>query len=111
MKIKGVFILIVMLIASATTFSQDYDFGKVSVQELKQTAHPVEPEADAAILFKEEVAKFKQSESTGWYIETDVFERIKIYNKDGFDYATKMISLHQGNGSNDEDIFGLKASM
>ncbi len=111
MRLSYLSILFIALISSSTLLAQDYNFGKVSVEELKQTAHPVEPEANAAILFKEEVAKFKQSESTGWYIETDVFERIKIYNKDGFDYATKMISLHQGNGSNDEDIFGLKAQI
>ena len=39
---------------------------------------------------------------------TDVHERVKIYNKDGFDWATKKIGYYK-NGSATEHVSGLKA--
>ncbi|EDM43730.1 hypothetical protein SCB49_09070 [unidentified eubacterium SCB49] len=111
MKNSFLLTLFAAFMCSTSLFAQKYDFGKVSVAELEQTAHPVEPDANAAILFREEKTMFKQTESTGFYIETEVFERIKIYNKDGFDYATKMIRVYQTNTSNDEEVLGLKAQI
>ncbi len=103
--------LFVLFCFSGVT-AQDYDFGKVTKAELEQKAHLTEPEANAAIVYREVKTRFEQSESKGFYTETDVFERIKIYNKDGFDYATKAIKLYQGKSNNDNDqVQGLKASI
>ena len=41
-------------------------------------------------------------------METEVRERIKIYNKEGFEYATKQIDLHVSDNE-EEEVSGLKA--
>ena len=110
MKIRLLlFLLGLFCIASVT--AQDFTFGKVNKAALEQTVHPIEPEANAAILHREVRTRFEQSENKGFYTETDVFERIKIYNKEGFDYATKGIKLYLGKSNNDDEIQGLKASI
>ena len=38
--------------------SQDFKFGKVSKEELKETSHPNHPEANAVVLFKKQHTKF-----------------------------------------------------
>jgi uncharacterized protein YfkK (UPF0435 family) len=103
------FIILLLAFYSTNGNAQDYDFGKVSKAEIEQAVHAKEPEANAAILYREVKTKFNQSADKGFYTETDVFERIKIYNKDGFDYATKRIRLYQGKSNNSDDVQGLKA--
>lgn len=92
----------------STSIAQNYKFGKVSKEELLQKEHPSEPSAEAAILYRETHSNFEYSSDSGFYMVTDVFERIKIYNKEGFDWATKEVDLYQGSSGKDE-ILGLKA--
>jgi len=106
MKIK-IFILILMI--SQFSFSQNFKFGKVSKEELEQKEHPKTPSANAAVLYRSFNTHFDYSQELGFYLETDVFERIKIYNKEGFDYGTKEIRLYQGKGNHKESVFGVKA--
>ena len=106
------YILIVMLFIFQFSNAQDYRFGKVSKQELQQTADPDFPEADAAILYRNQSIKFNYIQGKGFIQENEIYERIKIYNKEGFDYATKIISLYtnsDGSNANDQSLKGLKA--
>ncbi|MGJ8591996.1 MAG: DUF3857 domain-containing protein [Aquaticitalea sp.] len=92
--------------------SQDFRFGKVSKEELVETTHAIFPEANAAILYKNQDIRFSYVQDVGFRQENEIFQRIKIYNKEGFDYATKLIRLFvnsQGPSSNNEEIIGLKA--
>ena len=90
------------------TYAQDYKFGKVSRSELSQTVHPKDSTADAAVLYKKEDIYFVYTESDGFMQHREIHERIKIYNKQGFDYATEKIYLYEGNGGNKERITKLK---
>ncbi|NJW54080.1 DUF3857 domain-containing protein [Salinimicrobium oceani] len=81
--------------------AQDYRFGKVSVEELQEKNHPQDEEADAAILYRSQSVYYEYSEHNGFTLVTDVHERVKIYTKEGFDWATKEISYFQN--SNDEE--------
>lgn len=90
------------------SMAQNYKFGKVSKEELLQKEHPNEPTAEAAVLYRETHTNFDYTDDSGFYMVTDVLERIKIYNKEGFDWATKEIELYQGSSRNDE-IIGIKA--
>ncbi len=88
--------------------AQDYRFGKVSVEEVAQKQHPVDPDAHAAILYREYKTDFQYAEDDGFYLMTEVFERVKIYDKEGFDWANKVVELYQTAGSQDEELTGLK---
>lgn len=86
--------------------AQNYKFGKVSKEELLQKQHPTDPTADAAILYRETKTEFQYTQDAGWYMVTDYFERIKIYTKDGFEWANATIDLYKGEG--EDKLSGLK---
>src|SRR5690606_9982942 len=89
--------------------AQNYKFGKISEEELQQKQHPTDPTADAAILYREVHTNFDYTNDSGFYMITDVFERVKIYSKEGFDWASKEIDLYQGSSGSNDEISGLKA--
>lgn len=89
------------------THAQEVKFGKVSKEELIEKAHPLEPDAKAAVLYKEQNVRYDYQENTGWTLVTTVFQRVKIYQKTGFDWATTLVPLYIGN-SESERISGVK---
>ncbi len=101
------FILLLFLFCIATIKAQDYKYGKVSKAEVTESEHPINPEANAAILFKSSKTYYDYVSNKGFVLTTDVLERIKIYNKDGFDWATKEISLYTS-GNDEEKVIGIK---
>lgn len=72
--------------------AQNFKFGKVSKEELKEKVHPTNKEADAAVLYRSQRTYYDFNEGVGFTLITEVHERIKIYTKDGFEWATKEIS-------------------
>lgn len=88
--------------------AQNYDFGKISKDELKENFYPLDSSANAAYLFKYRKTYFEYIQGQGFQLNTDIHERIKIYNQEGFDYATKEINLYKS-GSAREEFRGLKA--
>ncbi|CAM4357039.1 DUF3857 domain-containing protein [Zobellia nedashkovskayae] len=100
--------LLVLLTISFSGNAQDFKFGKVSEEEIKETFNPSDSSAAATVLYRSKEIRFKYSSGTGFNVVTEVFERIKIYDKAGFDYATVSQSLYRNN--NDiETVSGLKA--
>ena len=103
-----IFILLTLLL-SGNTFGQNYDFGKISKSELKEKYHPTDSSIAAAVLYKNEDISFFYSDNDGFIQQRDVHQRIKIYSKEGFDWATKKIYLYVGDSDNKETLTGLKA--
>jgi hypothetical protein len=91
-----------------TVCSQNYDFGKVSVDELEEKFNPEDSSASATYLYKKRETSFKYDQEAGFQIVTEIQERIKIYNQEGLDYATKEISLYK-DGSENEKFTNFKA--
>ncbi|GHC48628.1 transglutaminase domain-containing protein [Ulvibacter litoralis] len=106
---RNTLFLFIFVFTVQISVAQNFKFGKVSVEELKEKSHPTDPEAHAAILYREYKASYEQSVDWGFYIVEDFHERIKIYDKEGFDWATKQIILYQAEGGKEEDLTGLKA--
>ncbi len=97
------FLFTVLLFFTVKSFSQDFKFGKVSKEELLETRYKFDSTANAAVLYKEKVVYFQN-----FQLITEVFERIKVYNKNGFEHASHGLFLYkQGNGK--ERLSGLKA--
>ncbi len=88
-------------------YSQEVKFGKVSMEELKETQYINDPEADAAILYKE-LSTYIVSRNGMNSLITEVHERIKVYTKDGADYATEELFLYK-NRSDGERVGKIKA--
>ncbi|MCK0156054.1 DUF3857 domain-containing protein [Cellulophaga sp. F20128] len=98
------------LVVSQVAMAQEFDYGKVSKLELEEKTHPIDSSASAAFLFKQRTTFFQFSDSEGFQVVTEIYERIKIYDKEGFDYATKQVNLYRANQGNKEKFTGLKAA-
>ncbi|MGB3344865.1 MAG: transglutaminase [Aequorivita sp.] len=105
---SNILIIICVLFFVNNSVAQNYKFGRVSKEELLQKEHPSDPNADAAVLYRETKTEFQYTQDTGWYMVTDYLERIKIYNKEGFDWANVTIDLYRGDG--EDKLLGLRGS-
>ncbi len=104
MKLRLFFLL---LLVQQVVSSNEIKFGKVSKEEVAATEHATYPEANAAILHKEERVWYDYQYNKGWSLIREVHYRIKIYNKEGFDWATLQVPLYLGESEN-ETIHGVK---
>lgn len=94
---------------SITAISQNYDFGKISKEELQEAFNPLDSSASATYLYKKRRTYFEYDQIRGGFmLITEIHERVKLYNQEGFDYGTKAVSLYK-NRSDDEQLIGLKA--
>ncbi|WP_046758954.1 DUF3857 domain-containing protein [Kordia jejudonensis] len=102
------YILIVLTLLCATCLeAQEFKFGKVSKEELAEKQHPLEADANAAILYSSRKTFFEFNTTDGWNVVTEVTRRVKIYTKDGDNWATHEVPLYQGSNASDE-ISGIK---
>lgn len=101
MKIKIAILLITALFITSNNSAQDVKFGKVSKQELEEKFYPNDTSANAAVLYKKQRVFYAYDGETGWILKTEVHERIKLYNKDGFKHATKKVRLYTQGGSDE----------
>ncbi|WP_433833966.1 transglutaminase domain-containing protein [Flavobacterium anhuiense] len=91
MKIIKLFTLFVILLFSPKIMSQEFKLGKVSVAELEQKFHPKDSSAAAAILYKKGKTRIDYDQNIGFVTYFDVETRIKIYKKEGYNWANQAI--------------------
>ena len=108
MKNFTMIIILSFLCVPKFVIGQDTGFGKVSEKELEEKEYAQDSDAKAAVLFRKVTVYFNYHQSEGFQVVTNIFERVKIYNKDGFDYATVAERLYR-NRSDEETLSGLKA--
>ncbi len=87
--------------------AQDYDFGDVSKEELQETFNSIDSSAHACYLYKYRRTHIEYNQATGFQLITEVHDRVKIYDKEGLDFATKALRLYK-DGSDEESLVGLK---
>ncbi|MFX0557433.1 transglutaminase [Maribacter sp. CXY002] len=100
--------LVCFFIAYCNVSAQDYKFGQVSKEEINETQYAKDSSASAVVLYRNQSLYFKYTQDIGFHVITNIHERIKIYNKDGFKYAMVSETLYK-NGSSKESISGVKA--
>ncbi len=101
MKLRNFFILFLLTVLPAS--AQKYELGEVTKEELEEKKHPTDPSASAAVLFSRGKTYMSFSAQQGFDLITEVEMKIKIYSKDGYDWANKQISLYMS-GSNKEAV-------
>ena len=104
-----IYIAVILLLITLNLQAQNFKFGKVSKTELAEKSHPKDSSAHAAVLFKKESIRFDYRKGDGFIQIRTVRERIKIYDKEGFAWATKKIRLYNKQNSTSENIYKLKA--
>ncbi len=107
---KNSIILFIAFLFSVSIEAQDFKFGKVSKAELAEKIHPIDSSANAAILYKKEDVSFTYIQGEGFIQSREVHTRIKIYNNEGYDWATKKIFLYRENSGTKEKSRGIKGA-
>ncbi|WP_348825683.1 DUF3857 domain-containing protein [Flavobacterium aestuarii] len=102
-KIKTVLSLLILL-SFAKINSQNFELGKVSLEELKEKLHPKDSSAAAAILFKKGKTNFEYHRDKGFTAITEVSMRIKIYKKEGYNWANFSVPYYVGYENYNDDI-------
>lgn len=97
-----IFFTMILLVCFQVSFTQKLKLGDVTIKELKQNVHPKDSSAAAAYLFKKGTTEFSVNAKGSWEITTKVSVKIKIYNKEGFNYANQEIAYYVGGGIKEE---------
>ena len=84
--------------------AQNFELGKVSIAELKEKQHPKDTSAVAAVLFKNGKTSFDYSLKNGFVAITEVTMRIKIYKKEGSDWANFTLPYYVGYEHYNDDV-------
>ncbi len=90
------------LILSINSFAQEYKFGKVSKEELLEASYPADSSATAAVLYESKKVYYEYNQSDGFRLITEVFKRIKFYDKNGFENASEEVFLYKKGGTKEE---------
>ncbi len=96
-------ITLLLLCISLVSFSQNYKFGKISTEELEEKYFPTDSTASAAYLYNERRTAYEYNKNDGFMVVTKVHQRIKIYSKEGFDYATRNIYYYKPENNRDHE--------
>tara|TARA_R110002050_G_scaffold179118_2_gene312359 strand:- start:20765 stop:22795 length:2031 start_codon:yes stop_codon:yes gene_type:complete len=110
MKLSSKLVVVTLFLCALHITAQDYKFGKVSEEELAEKYYDRDSSTVASVLFRELSIRYVYIQSSGFKVVTDVHERVKIYKKEGFDYATVSEQLYKSDtGSEKESFKSLKA--
>ena len=105
MKFKLFTLLLFMASFSSSLYSQEFKLGKVFLAELQEKNHPKDTAAVAAILYKKGETNFEYSNDAGFTVVTTVDVRIKIYKKEGYDWANQQIVFRMGSSFKEKVTF------
>nr|WP_321235870.1 DUF3857 domain-containing protein [uncultured Psychroserpens sp.] len=100
---------VLLILISFSIHSQNYKFGKVSKEELTQTADVNDSTIGAVMLYRKHRVDFEYRENKGGFLQiVEVHQRIKILNKKGLDWATNKVRLYNRSNASSEKFQGLK---
>lgn len=92
---KNLIILFTLLFATQVMLAQKVKFRKIAKEDLEATVHPTDFEAEAAILYQSCRRHYVFNTADNFFkLQTQVHQRIKIYNQDGVSWADIAIPYH-----------------
>jgi hypothetical protein len=90
-------------------YAQAEKFGKVDESVLKMTSYPQDSTADAVILFDVGSTRLEFNQNKfDFELTHERHIRIKIFNKNAYDWADGQIVYYAPSGTRKESISGLK---
>lgn len=92
---KKIYVLMVLALSVTCSFAQEFKLGKVSKEELLEKSHPIDSAAAAAVLYKSGKTYFEIVDGYFNVVHETEF-RIKIYKKEGYEYATDESVVYTG---------------
>jgi len=98
-------LITVILLANTYTYSQNHELGKVTIDELKEKVCPSDTSAVAAVLFNVGKVSYSYSQTKeGFELLTEITTKIKIYKKEGYDFANQSFRYYTDDGGNLEKV-------
>jgi hypothetical protein len=91
---KKLNIVALLLLFLNISFAQKLEIGNVSKAELEEKVHPKDSSAVAAYLFKNGRTYFEHDQNEGFTMCSEVSIRIKIYKKEGYDFANAIVPYY-----------------
>ena len=102
-------IVVLLLLSQSSIIAQNYKFGKVSKEEMEESFYPLDSSADAAFLYRKRKTFFEYVQYRGdFQVITEIHERIKIYNKDGFEFANRYIPYYKPDSGTEVTVNSIK---
>jgi hypothetical protein len=95
--------LLILIVFTISCHAQTFELGKVTSAELSEKEHMLDKEAPAAVLFSIGKTRIEYSNSKGFELVTEVESKIKIYKKEGYEWANFKIPFYVG-GSDRESV-------
>ncbi|AWA29646.1 hypothetical protein HYN48_05855 [Flavobacterium magnum] len=96
-----------LLLLVALCNGQKSESAKVTIKDLEMRRHPADSTAAAAVLYNKGVTKFNYSAEKGFTAE-HIFEmRIKIYKKEGLQYANYEVPYYIGYENLNPDVLNV----
>jgi len=105
MRSKFLTTTFMLLLIVFSSKAQGFRLGKVSIEELKEKMHPKDSSAVAAVLFEKAENRLVYSQERGFEIEFVVKTRIKIYKKEGYNWANKAFRYYLVNNLREKVSF------
>ena len=102
---KKLLLIVLILLVFSIAKAQKLEIGEVSVTELQEKFHPQDTAAVAVILFKKGRTYFDYNQQDGFVMMTEVSTRIKIYKKEGYNYANTGVAFYVGNNPTESVAF------
>ncbi|AWI25520.1 DUF3857 domain-containing protein [Flavobacterium pallidum] len=100
-------IWLVLLLSVQFSIGQKFEPGKVTVKDLEIKQHPNDSSAVAAVLYNKGMTKFNYSEARGFTVEHTFEMRIKIYKKEGLQYANYEVPYYIGYENLNPDVLDI----
>lgn len=97
-------IIYLLVFTSNLVISQEYKLGKVTIEELKETEHKLEKDANACKIFSKAKTFMVYNNDRGFELVTEVENKIKIYKTDGLGLANFSIKYYNY-ASDKENVF------
>jgi hypothetical protein len=101
-------LLVFFILGAAKNYAQKCKLDNVTIEELQEKVCPKDAGACAAILFQKGRTYFDFNQNSGFTHITEVETKIKIYTKEGYDWANKAVSVYIG-GNSEENVDFSKA--
>ncbi|QZT37612.1 DUF3857 and transglutaminase domain-containing protein [Halosquirtibacter xylanolyticus] len=99
--------LLLLVLSGTETYAKKIKFGKVSKEELSSSISNIDSTANAEFIYKYKYVYFSYVPQRGVVVNEVTHERIKIYNKEGFDYANKVITYYSPEASRSKKDVGV----
>lgn len=98
---KKPLIITFALLSFFNSNAQKQELGKVTIEELKEKVCPSDTSAAAAVLFNIGKSYFDYSENNGFQLVTEIITKIKIYKKEGYEFANHSQKYYIGNSDSE----------